>query len=62
MVITLVSDGELISLMSHTIGSIGQVVKEVSTLRDKYSDEEALKEVERIYNGYVVAIKKIRNQ
>lgn len=60
--INLASDGELISLMAHTLGSIGQVVKKVSTLRDKYSDEEALKEVERIYNGYVEAIKNITNQ
>jgi hypothetical protein len=56
------TDGELVSLMSHTLGSIGQVVKQVSTLREKYTDEEALKEVERIYNGYVKAISKITGQ
>ena len=53
---------ELISLMAHTLGSIGQIVKPVSTLRKKYSDEEAIKEIERIYQGYVKAVTKMTGQ
>lgn len=56
------SDGEFISLLSFTLGSIGQVIKEVSTLKDKYTKVEAHDEILRIYNGYVTAIKKITNQ
>ena len=47
---------ELISLMAFTLGSIGQVVKDQSTLRHRYNDEEALHEVKRIYDGYIAAI------
>ena len=56
------SDGELISLLAFTIGSIGQIVKDVSTLKDKYTSDEGYKEIKRIYKGYVNAIKLITNQ
>ena len=56
------NNGELISLMSHTLGSIGQVVKDISSLRNNYTKEEGFDEVKRIYDGYVVAISKITNQ
>ena len=55
------TDGEMISLMAHTLGSIGQVVKDISTLRNKYSREEGFDEVLRIYNGFVIAIRRITN-
>lgn len=57
--IKIATDGELISLMAHTIGSIGQIVKENSTLSDKYTKEEAFEEIKRIYNGYIEKIIKI---
>jgi len=53
------TDGQLISLQSHTLGSIGQIVKEVSTLRDKYTKEEAFDEIELIYKGYISLISSI---
>ena len=56
------SDGELISLLAFTIGSIGQIVKDVSTLKDKYTSEDGFKEIERIYKGYINAIKLITKQ
>ena len=56
------TDGELISLLSCTLGSIGQVIKKVSTLKDKYTKEEAHDEILRIYNGYILVIKNITNQ
>lgn len=52
----------IISLQSHTLGSIGQIVKNVSLLREKYSDSEAMREIERIYKGYVAAIKVVTFQ
>ena len=56
------TDGEMVSLMAHTLGSIGQVVKDISILRQHYTKEQAFDEVLRIYNGYVKAIFKITNQ
>ena len=56
------TDGELISLLAFTLGSIGQVVKDVSTLKSKYTKEEAHDEVKRIYDGYVNAIKFLTKQ
>lgn len=53
---------DLISLMAFTIGSIGQVVKDQSTLRDKYTETEGFWEVKRIYDGYIKAIIQITNQ
>ena len=44
---------ELISLMAHTLGSIGQIVKDASTLQGKYSEEEGYREIKRIYDGYI---------
>ena len=58
----LANEAELISLMSHTIGSIGQVVKDASTLRQHYDKMDAFEEVKRIYDGYVIAISKITGQ
>lgn len=52
----------IISLQSHTLGSIGQIVKDESLLKHKYSKEEAYDEILRIYKGYVSAIKNITNQ
>lgn len=48
---------ELVSLQSHTIGSIGQIVKDASTLRQHYTKEQAFDEIKRIYDGYVAKIK-----
>ena len=56
------SDGKIISLMAHTLGSIGQIVKDASTLKDSYSKEQAHDEIKRIYDGYVIAIKTLTNQ
>ena len=47
------TDGQLISLLSHTLGSIGQVLKH---------DDPAYmcageKEIMRIYNAYIAIIK-----
>lgn len=53
---------DLISLMAFTLGSIGQVVKDQSTLRSKYTEEEGFWEVKRIYDGYIKAIINITNQ
>ena len=50
------TDCKLVSLMAHTIGSIGQIVKDASTLKNKYSKEEAHDEIKRIYDGYVRAV------
>lgn len=48
--------------MAHTLGSIGQIVKDVSTLKGSYSKEQAHDEIKRIYDGYVQAIKRLTNQ
>lgn len=53
------SESHIISLMSHTLGSIGQIVKDASTLKEKYTKEEAHDEIKRIYDGYVAAIRKL---
>ena len=53
------SETHIISLMSHTLGSIGQIVKDASTLKKNYTKEEAHDEIKRIYDGYIVAIKKL---
>ncbi len=53
---------DLISLMAFTLGSIGQVVKDQSTLKKFYNKEQAHDEVKRIYDGYIRAIIKISNQ
>ena len=46
------TDGQLLSIMSHTIGSIGQVFKDAKlTPYDKQ-----LEEIERIYLGYIKQI------
>lgn len=47
---------DLISLMAFTLGSIGQVVKDESTLRQHYNEEQAFNEEKRIYDGYIKAI------
>ena len=53
---------DLISLMAFTLGSIGQVVKEASTLSEHSTKEQKLDEVKRIYDGYIKAIINISNQ
>jgi hypothetical protein len=50
---------EIISLQSHTLGSIGQIVKDASLLRDSYSKDDAFDEIKRIYDGYVTKIKEL---
>lgn len=54
------TDGQLISLMSHTIGSIGQTFKdfeifanEKKPLADPFLMEKHLKEIQRIYEEYL---------
>lgn len=49
----------LISLMSHTLGSIGQIVKDASTLKESYTKEQAHDEIKRIYDGYINAVTKL---
>jgi len=72
------SDGELISLMSSTLGSINQVVKKVSLLYQEPSsgqrddikiqkvilERKALifDEIQRICEGYIGAINRITRQ
>lgn len=46
------TDGQLISLMSHTIGSIGQVLKHQSLTT------EIETEIKRIYDGYIQMVAK----
>lgn len=46
---------DLISLLSFTLGSIGQVVKDASTLKDHSTKEQKFDEVKRIYDGYIKA-------
>lgn len=55
----IMSDSHIISLMSHTLGSIGQIVKDASTLKEAYTKEAAYDEIKRIYDGYVAAIKNL---
>lgn len=50
----MVSDGQLIALMSHTIGSIGQILKHKD--ENKLTEDE--QEIKRIYNGYISQIAK----
>jgi len=45
------TDGQLIAIMSHTIGSIGQIIK-----NEKYTNDEAVEEIKRIYRGYISQI------
>lgn len=47
-----VTQGQLIALMSHTLGSIGQVLKNKD--EDTLTVEE--KEILRIYRGYIKQI------
>ena len=53
---------DLISLMAFTLGSIGQVVKDQSTLKQFYNKEQAHDEVKRIYDGYINAIIQMTKQ
>lgn len=53
---------DLISLMAFTLGSIGQIVKDQSTLKQFYNKEQAHDEIKRIYDGYIKAIIQISNQ
>ena len=53
---------DLISLMAFTLGSIGQVVKDQSTLKQFYNKEQAHDEVLRIYNGYIKVVIQMSNQ
>ena len=53
---------DLISLMAFTLGSIGQVVKDASTLKQFYNKEQAHDEVKRIYDGYIKAIIQMSKQ
>lgn len=52
---------EIISLQSHTIGSIGQVIK-CMELANNLSKEKALDEIERIYKGYISRITQLTNK
>ena len=45
-----------IGLMAHTIGSIGQIVKDESTLTFQENSEGKLNEIKRIYNGFIKAV------
>ena len=45
--------GEIISIQSHTIGSIGQVLKDIK------EKEKAFDEIERIYKGYITQLNKL---
>ena len=47
------ADGQLISLLSHTLGSIGQVLK------DGGEPAKQLQEIERIYKGYTAAMQQM---
>lgn len=49
------NDGEIISLQSHTLGSIGQALKHKDD--SKLTGEE--REVKRIYNGYINQLNKL---
>jgi hypothetical protein len=53
---------DIISLLAFTLGSIGQVVKDASTLKGSYTKEQAHDEIKRIYDGYIKAIIKITGQ
>ncbi len=53
---------DLILLMAFTLGSIGQVVKDASTLKQFYNKEQAHDEVLRIYNGYSKAVIQMSKQ
>lgn len=55
------TDGQLISLMSHTIGSIGQVFKD-KALATNLSEQKALTEIKRIYDGYITQIQHLTNK
>lgn len=48
-----VTQGQLIALMSHTLGSIGQVLKDAQKF-EKYTAENVRIEIDRIYKGYIV--------
>ena len=52
------TDGQLISLASHTIGSIGQVLKDygIGCSNPNVEYEKAVKEIDRIYRGYIKQI------
>jgi len=52
----------IISLMSHTLGSIGQMVKEQSPVSGNFQADTVVGEIQRIYNGYVQAIKHLTKQ
>lgn len=51
-------ESEMISLMSHTLGSIGEVFK-CKKLANNLSFDKALDEIERIYNGYIEKVTQI---
>jgi hypothetical protein len=53
---------DLISLMAFTLGSIGQVVKDQSTLKEHSTKEQKHDEVKRIYEGYINAIIQLTKQ
>ncbi len=46
-----VTQGQLIALMSHTLGSIGQVMKDPNA-----GNQDIVSEIQRIYNGYIKQI------
>lgn len=54
------SDGQLIRLLSHTIGSIGQIFKDRKKFQaiQEHHLTPAEKEIKRIYDGYIEAIKR----
>ena len=51
------TDGQLIAIMSHTIGSIGQLIKSYEPTTPNEIDMLTLAEIKRIYFGYIQQIK-----
>jgi hypothetical protein len=56
------NDGEIISLQSHTIGSIGQIFKDMKVEGVCYNKQLALEEIERIYKGYITRLNELLNR
>lgn len=52
------NEGEIISIQSHTIGSIGQLVKDSDDF-DKEEKARFFDEIKRIYKGYIGQLNKL---
>jgi len=53
------SDGQIIAITSHTLGSIGRVVNENRDETDGLTLHQAFETIQQIYDKYILLVKSI---